>query len=42
MKIIQWNAKRLAAHVPEFIKYISDLTSKPDITCNQDTWFKKR
>jgi len=40
MKIIQWNAKSLAAHGSEFSKYISDLSSKPDIICIQETWLK--
>ena len=41
MLIIQWNAKSLVAHGSEFKKYVSELLTKPDIICFQETWLKE-
>lgn len=38
--ILQWNAHSLIANGQEFKRYVSELPSKPDVICIQETWLK--
>ncbi|EFX77420.1 hypothetical protein DAPPUDRAFT_106000 [Daphnia pulex] len=38
IRILQWNARSLNSNGTEFVKFLSEMTSPPNIICIQETW----